>query len=73
MDVFVDIFYAILFIGIWVLILKYRRLVKSWTGNFYWAEKYIWRWWTYFILILMALFLIFLWILYPFWWMELIF
>jgi len=73
MDYFAKIFYAILLIGSWVLILKYRRVVKSWTGNFYWAERYLWRGWTYFVLTIIAIVLIFIWILYPFWWLDFIF
>jgi len=73
MEIFVKIFYAIVFFCIWFLIIKYRRTVKSWTGNFYWAEHYLWRGSTYFVIILIWLFLMFLWILYPFGGMELIF
>jgi hypothetical protein len=49
------IFYSILFILMWVWILKYRKTVKEWTGSFYWAEKYIGRWGTYLVIIAMAL------------------
>ncbi len=72
MDVIVDIIYAILFIWCGIAILKYRRVVKSWTGSFVWAEQYLGRGGTYFILILIWIFLIFLWVLYPFWWLELL-
>lgn len=69
----IDIIYWILLIwwGIWLL--KYRRIVKWWTWNFYWAEHYIWNGGTYLVFILSGLFMIFLWVLYPFWWLEVIF
>jgi len=72
MNIIVDLFYAVLLFWIWFWIIKYRRVVKSWTGNFVWAEQYIWRWWTYFILMLLGLFLMFLGVLWPFWWLELL-
>lgn len=71
--IFIKIFYSILFISLWVLLLKYRRTVKSWTGNFYWAEKYIGNWWTYFVLVLAGLWFIFYGAIYPFWWIEWLF
>ena len=73
MDILIDIIYAILFIAWWIWLIKYRRNVKWWTGNFVWAERYIWNWGTYFVLILAGLFMIFLWVLYPFGGLELIF
>lgn len=69
----VKIFYAILLIVIWASLIKYRRIVKSWTWNFVWAERYLWSWWTYFVLVLVWLLMIFLWVLYPFGWLGLIF
>lgn len=66
----IKIFYAIFLISAGVWILKYRKVIKWWTWNFYWAEKYIWRWWTYFILVLFGMFLIFLWVIYPFGWLQ---
>lgn len=72
MKIIVDLFYAVLLFGMWFSIIKYRRLVKSWTGNFVWAEQYIGRWGTYFILMLLWLFLMFLWVLWPFWGLELL-
>ena len=73
MAFFVDLFYAVLLIWTWVLLLKYRRNVKWWTGNFYWAEHYLWRGSTYFVIIMMWLLLVFLGILYPFGWVEYLF
>lgn len=52
--------------------LRYRKQVKSWTGNFVWAEHYIGRGGTYFILILIALGLIFYGVIYPFGGMSLL-
>ena len=73
MSIILDIIYAILLItsGMWLI--KYRRNVKWWTGNFVWAERYIWNWGTYFVMIIVWLFMIFLWILYPFGWLDLLF
>ncbi len=62
----VKLFYWLLMIAIWVWIIKYRKQVKSWTGNWVWAERYIWRGWTYFVMLLLWLALIFLGVLYPF-------
>ncbi len=68
----VKIFYTILLIWVWYGIIRYRKQVHSWTWNWYWAEKYLWSGWTYVALTLFWLFLIFLWAMYPFWWLELI-
>ncbi|MDD5769711.1 MAG: hypothetical protein PHE25_01985 [Candidatus Gracilibacteria bacterium] len=73
MHFFISLFYSALLIGIGYLILRYRRTVKSWTGNFVWAEKYLGHGGTYFILILIGCFLIFWGVLYPFGGLELIF
>jgi hypothetical protein len=62
----INIIYSILLIIGWVAILKYRKIIKSWTGNFYWAEKYIGNWWTYLVLIAIGMAMIFYWIRYPF-------
>lgn len=72
MDLIVDLFYSILFILLGAWIIKYRKQLHWWTWNFVWAEQYIWRWWTYFILILIWLWLLFLWAIYPFWWLDLL-
>jgi amino acid permease len=72
LDFIIDIFYAIMFISWWIAIIKYRKNVKSWTGNWLWAEKYIWNGGTYIVLIFTGLAMIFLWVLYPFGGMELI-
>lgn len=66
------IIYAIILIAIWYYIIKYRRDVKWWTGNFVWAEQYLWSGWTYFVIILIWLACIFFGTLYPFWWLEVI-
>lgn len=73
MHIFVELFYSLLLIWMWYLLLRYRRVVKSWTGSFIWAEKYLWHGGTYLVLILLWCFFIFWWVLYPFWWLELIF
>lgn len=69
----INIIYWLLLILWWIALIKYRKIVKWWTGNFYWAERYIGNWWTYLVLILSWLFMIFLWVLYPFGWLEIIF
>ena len=73
MNIIIDLIYAILLIvwGMWLI--KYRRNVKWWTGNFVWAERYIWNWGTYFVMILIGLFMIFLWVIYPFGGLDLFF
>lgn len=73
MDTFVNIFYWILLFTWGFLVLKYRRQIKSFSGDFVWAETYLWRWTTYLIIIIIWCFLIFLWALYPFWWIDFIF
>lgn len=65
-----DLLYWLFFIGLGASIIKYRKVIKSWTGNFVWAEHYIWRWWTYFAILLFWLWMIFYWAAYPFWWIS---
>ena len=67
---FVDILVWILLISMWAAIIKYRKVVKWWTWNFVWAEHYLWRWWTYFAILLFWLWMIFYWAIYPFWWLS---
>ena len=62
----VKLFYWLLMIAIWAGIIKYRKPLKSWTGNWVWAERYVGRGGTYFIMLLFWLLLMFLWVLYPF-------
>lgn len=69
----IDLFYAIIFIAMGFWLVKYRRTIKSWTGNFVWAERYIWNGWTYFILTLFGLAMIFFWAMYPFGWVQILF
>ncbi|NDK09683.1 hypothetical protein GW846_02795 [Candidatus Gracilibacteria bacterium] len=71
--ILLKIFYALLLIASGMGLIKYRRNVKSWTGNFMWAEKYLGSGGTYLIMILIGLFLIFVGILYPFGGLDLIF
>lgn len=72
MEILVDIIYAISFIAWGYCLIKYRRNVKSWTWNFLWAEKYLGNGWTYIVMILIWLFMMFFWVLYPFGGMELL-
>lgn len=72
MDIIIDIFFAILLVWSWVALIKYRRILKSWTWNFVWAERYLWNGWTYLVLILFWCFLMVWWFLYPFWGLELL-
>lgn len=73
MEFLIKIFYAILLFWIWFSIIKYRKIVKSWSGNFVWAEQTLWRGSTYLIIIILWLFLMLLWVLWPFWWLEVLF
>lgn len=72
LDFILKIFYWIILFIVWFYSIRYRKRVIWWTWRFIWAEKYLWTWWTYFVIILLGLFLMFLWILYPFGWMDLI-
>lgn len=63
----IKIFYAIFGIAMGVSILKYRKIVYSWTGKFYWAEKYLGNGGTIFVIILIGLGFIFVSVAYPFW------
>lgn len=72
MDLLVDLFYAITFFWMWFGIVKYRRIVKTWTWNFVWAEQKIWRWSTYVILMLFWIAMMFFWVIYPFWGLEML-
>lgn len=51
----VKIFYALLGIAMGLGILKYRKVVYSWTGRWYWAEKYLGSGGTVFIISLIGL------------------
>lgn len=70
--IIVKIIYWLFFIGLGFSLIKYRRVVKSWTWNFVWAEKYLWSGWTYLFIILLWMWLIFYWVIYPFWWLEIL-
>jgi len=59
------ILYGILFFGVGVAILKYRRIVYEWTGRWGWAEKYLGSGGTITALTLLGLGLIALSIAYP--------
>lgn len=67
---FLKIFYWILFILAGMGIIKYRKVVHSWTGAFAWAEHYLWYGGTYLVLILTWLAFIFYWVIFPMWWIE---
>lgn len=69
----IDLFYAIFLFWVWFSLIKYRKVVKSWTGNFVWAERYLGTWGTYLVLLLLGCFLMIWGVLYPFWWLELMF
>ncbi|MCD5375014.1 hypothetical protein LR010_01015 [Candidatus Gracilibacteria bacterium] len=70
MELLIDLFYSVLFIAGGISIIKYRRNVKSWTGNWLWAEKILGSGGTYVLMILIGLFLIFFGVIYPFGGME---
>lgn len=67
-----NILYWIFFLVSGFLILKYRRQIRQFSGKFAWAEIYLWRWWTYLVILVAWLLLIFLWAVFPFWWMDII-
>ena len=68
----IKLFYSVLLILMWMWIIKYRRNVKSWTWNLYWAEHYIGSGWTYLVLIALWLAMIFYWVIYPMWGIQFI-
>ena len=72
-DNLINIFYGILFITGWCLVLKYRKQIKNFAWDFVWAERYLWRGSTYFVLVIIGCWLIFIWALMPFWWPEILF
>ena len=73
MNIVIDILYAVMLFWAWFSLIKYRRNIKWWTGNFVWAERYLWHGGTYLILILLGCFLMVWGVLYPFWWLEMMF
>lgn len=68
----VKLFYSIILLSLWWTLIKYRKNVHERTWNWYWAEKYLGSGWTYLVLVLFWMFLIFLWAIYPFWGLELL-
>ena len=72
-DVLWNIFMWIVIFMAGVLILKFRRQIKNVTWDFVWAETRLWRWSTYFVIILIWCALLFFGVIYPFWWLDLIF
>lgn len=64
--IIVKIFYALLGIGMGLGTLRYRKVVYSWTGKFYWAEKYLGSGGTILVITLVGLGLIFVSVAYPF-------
>lgn len=65
--------YSILFLVGWFLILKYRKQIKHFSWSFAWAETYLWRGSTYLVIIAVWCAMVFLWVIFPFWWLDLIF
>lgn len=64
--ILLKILYAAMGIAVGIGILKYRKIVYSWTGRFYWAEKYLGSGGTMIVITLVGLGLIFVSIIYPF-------
>ncbi|MDD5213692.1 MAG: hypothetical protein PHG82_04680 [Candidatus Gracilibacteria bacterium] len=62
----VKLIYAILLITGGYSIVRYRRNVHEWTGNFVWAEQYLGSGGTYIVITFAGLALIFFGTLYPF-------
>ncbi|MDD3793580.1 MAG: hypothetical protein PHI37_02115 [Candidatus Gracilibacteria bacterium] len=73
MDLFIRLFYSAFFIYLGYLIIRYRKQLHGWTGNFVWAEHYIGRGGTYLILVGIGLLCIFYGAMYPFGGIELVF
>ncbi|MDD2891658.1 MAG: hypothetical protein PHQ95_01720 [Candidatus Gracilibacteria bacterium] len=63
---FIKVLYALFGIGIGLGILKYRKIVYSWTGRWYWAEKYLGSGGTVFVISLIGMGFIFVSVAYPF-------
>ncbi|MFA5916686.1 MAG: hypothetical protein WC850_00445 [Candidatus Gracilibacteria bacterium] len=72
MIILVKIFYAILFISLGFLMIRFRKNVHDRTGHWYWAEKYLGSGGTYLVLVLFGLFLIFFGAIFPFGGLELL-
>lgn len=62
-----------IYIWLWYVLVKYRRQVKWWTGEFYWAEKHLWRGGTYLVIILTGIWFMFYGWIHPFWGLEILF
>ncbi|ATU05099.1 hypothetical protein BKN14_01425 [Candidatus Gracilibacteria bacterium HOT-871] len=73
LDNLINIFYGILFITGGCLVLKYRRQIKNFAGDFVWAETYLGRGTTYLVLIIIGCGLIFIGALMPFGGPEILF
>lgn len=41
LSMFVKIIYFLFFVSLGIAILKYRKNVYEWTGQWYWAEKWL--------------------------------
>lgn len=63
---FIKILYFFVFVGLGVAILKYRKNVHEWTGQWYWAEKNLGRGGTILVITIVGLGLIFFGVGYPF-------
>jgi hypothetical protein len=73
MQIFATIFYTAFFWVFWILLIKYRKQIHGWTGNFVWAERYLWSGWTYLVLLILWLGCIFYGTIYPFGGADLLF
>mgnify|MGYP004000716933 CR=1 FL=1 len=62
-----DIFYAILFMWLWIAILKFRKNIKNIIWPIASIEHYLWRWSTYFVIILFAFAMMYIWTQFLFW------
>lgn len=62
---FVKILYFLLFTSLGIAVLKYRKNVYEWTGQWYWAEKYVGRGGTLTVITLIGLGLLFFGVGYP--------
>ncbi len=70
MEFIIKMIYWIMLFAWGFFVLKYRMKVKDFSGNFVWAETYIWRWGTYLVIIAIWCLMMFLGILLPFWFLD---
>jgi hypothetical protein len=66
MDFLLKLFFGLLLMAAGVGLLKYRKIIHDWTGNFVWAERYLGSGGTVAFLSLIGMLLIGIGVAYPF-------